>query len=280
MAVERLARAKINLALHVTGQRGDGYHLLDSLVAFAETGDTVRVEAAGCLSLTIDGPMASGLPVTDDNLVLRAARLFGVSHGAHIHLTKRLPIASGIGGGSADAAAALLALSDLWSLPLPPPETVLTLGADVPVCLSGRPARMQGIGEVVTPLTAPLPPAWAVLTNPGVAVSTPAIFRALAQKSNSALPETLGPWPDLSAFAQFLTAQRNDLAPPACALEPVITDVLTALTAQPGCALARMSGSGATCFGLFPSEPAANAAAEGLRRAHPGWWTTSARLSH
>ena len=279
MAVERLARAKINLALHVTGQREDGYHLLDSLVAFAEIGDTVRVARADSLSLTTSGPMAAGLPVGDANLVLRAARLFGADLGAAIHLTKRLPIASGIGGGSADAAAALLALSDLWSLPLPPPEAILTLGADVPVCLSGRPARMQGIGEIVTRLGAPLPDAWLVLTNPGVAVATPLIFRTLTHKTNPPLPESLGPWPDLSALAQVLKAQRNDLSPPACALEPVILEALADLVAQPDCALARMSGSGATCFGLFPSGPAAEAAAKALRRRHPDWWTASAALS-
>lgn len=279
MAVERLARAKINLALHVTGQRADGYHLLDSLVAFAETGDTLRVEPAEALSLSIDGPMAAGLPVSEDNLVLRAARLFGAGPGARIRLTKRLPVASGIGGGSADAAAALLALSELWSLPLPPPGAILSLGADVPVCLSGRAARMQGIGEEVTPLTAPLPPAWAVLTNPGVAVSTPSIFRALTCKTNPPLPEVLGPWPDLAALAATLMAQRNDLAPPACALEPLIPAAISALAAQPGCALARMSGSGATCFGLFADPSEAEAAAEALRRAHPRWWTVATRLS-
>jgi 4-diphosphocytidyl-2-C-methyl-D-erythritol kinase len=279
MAVERLARAKINLALHVTGQRSDGYHLLDSLVAFADIGDTVRVAPADGLRLTIEGPMASDLPVTEDNLVLRAARLFPGHLGAAIHLTKRLPIASGIGGGSADAAATLLALSDLWSLPLPPPEAILTLGADVPVCLSGRPAHMRGIGEIVEPLSAPLPPAWLVLANPGVAVSTPAIFRALTHKTSPPLTELPGSWPDVRALAQFLSAQRNDLAPAACALAPVITETLTALAATPGCALARMSGSGATCFGLFASEAAAKTAAEVLRRAHPNWWTASASLS-
>jgi 4-diphosphocytidyl-2-C-methyl-D-erythritol kinase len=280
MAVERLARAKINLALHVTGQRADGYHLLDSLVAFAEIGDTLRVESAEGLSLSIDGPMAASLPASDDNLVLRAARLFGAGLGAHIRLTKRLPVASGIGGGSADAAATLLALAELWSLPLPPPEAILSLGADVPVCLGGRAARMRGIGDKVTPLAAPLPPAWAVLTNPGVAVSTPAIFRALTCKTNAPLPAVLGPWPDLAALASALSEQRNDLAPPACALEPPIPAALAALSAQAGCALARMSGSGATCFGLFADPSEAESAAEALRRACPLWWTVATRLSH
>ena len=279
MAVERLARAKINLALHVTGQRADGYHLLDSLVAFAEIGDPVRVEPSDRLSLTIDGAMAAGLPVTDHNLTLRAARLFGTELGAAIRLTKRLPVASGIGGGSADAAATLLALSALWSRPLPSPEAILSLGADVPVCLAGHPARMRGIGERVEPLATPLPPAWLVLTNPGVAVSTPAIFRMLAEKTNPGLPDILGPWPDLAALARFLNAQRNDLSPPACALAPVIAEALAGLADQPGCACARMSGSGATCFGLFPSQAVATAAVGALRRARPTWWTISAALA-
>ena len=279
MAVERRARAKINLALHVTGLRADGYHLLDSLVAFADFGDTIRVQHSDGMSLSISGPMAADLPAPGDNLVLRAARLFGTDLGASIHLTKRLPVASGIGGGSADAAATLLALSALWSLPLPSAEAILSLGADVPVCLSGHPARMRGIGEKVEPLGTPLPPAWLVLTNPGVAVSTSAIFRMLAQKTNPALPGTLGPWSDLAALAQFLNALRNDLSPPACALAPVIAEALADLAAQADCACARMSGSGATCFGLFPTEAAAIAAAESLNRTHPKWWTRSALLS-
>ncbi len=276
MAVERLARAKVNLALHVTGQRSDGYHLLDSLVCFAEVGDTVSVEPADDLSLRIGGPMAGSLPVAEDNLVLRAARVLAPGRGARITLIKRLPVASGIGGGSADAAAALLALADLWGVALPPAEAVLALGADLPVCLAGRAARMRGIGELVEPLAAPLPEGWMALVNPGVGVSTPETFKRLARKDNPPLPE-LPALADLAALADFLADQRNDLMPPALTLAPAIGAALTGLRAQAGCQLARMSGSGATCFGLFAEEAAARAAAAAMQR--PGWWSVAARIA-
>lgn len=278
MAVERLARAKLNLALHVTGRRADGYHLLDSLVAFADLGDGIRVEPAPDLRLTIDGPMAAGLSAAEDNLVLRAARLMGAGRGAAIRLTKRLPVASGIGGGSADAAATLSALAELWGVPLPDPEAVLSLGADVPVCLGGLPARMQGIGEVVTPLATPLPPAALVLANPGVAVSTPEIFRRLTRRDNAPLPASLPRCADLGQLADFLSAQRNDLQPPAEALAPEIGTVIAALATQPGARIARMSGSGATCFALFDTRAEADAAAAWLRQAQPGWWVQAGML--
>lgn len=278
MTVSRLARAKVNLALHATGQRADGYHLLDSLVVFAETGDLIHARAAADLTLRIDGPMAAALPVQPDNLVLRAARALDPARGADLRLTKHLPVASGIGGGSADAAAALQALAELWGVALPGPAEVLALGADVPVCLAGRPARMEGIGEVVTPLAAPLPPAWLVLVNPGVAVSTPAIFKRLARKDNPPLTGDLA-WDDAANLARWLADQRNDLMPPAIALEPVIGTVLAGLEAQPGCLLARMSGSGATCFGLFGTEAPARAAEAALRSARPGWWVQAAAIA-
>ena len=184
MATKAFARAKINLALHVTGRRTDGYHLLDSLVAFADVGDHIIAEPAPTLSLHLTGPKSAGLSDTE-NLVLRAARALHPSLGAKLTLDKHLPVASGIGGGSADAAATLHALSDLWSLPLPSGDALLGLGADVPICLSGRSARMQGIGEHITPVT--LPKVWVVLANPGVAVSTPQVFAALQSRTNPAL---------------------------------------------------------------------------------------------
>lgn len=269
-----LAAAKINLCLHVTGQRADGYHLLDSLVVFAGVGDRLTFAPADDLRLTIGGPQAGNLPVTDDNLILRAARAFGPGLGAHIHLEKHLPIASGIGGGSADAAATLRGLSRLWGLPLPDAATVLALGADVPVCLLGKPLRMQGVGEVLTPLP-PLPPAHLVLVNPGVAVPTPAVFRALASKTNPPLP-AIPRFAGLPDFAAWLKAQRNDLEPPAIALAPVIAAAKAAIAAHPGCLLARMSGSGATCFGLFASADQAERAAQAIRQ--PGWWVAASAM--
>ncbi|PJF10126.1 4-(cytidine 5'-diphospho)-2-C-methyl-D-erythritol kinase [Pseudorhodobacter sp. MZDSW-24AT] len=272
MATE-FAPAKVNLTLHVTGQRADGYHLLDSLVVFADVGDRVSLRHDAALSLTITGPQAAALPVSDDNLVLRAARLMGGA--AAITLDKVLPVASGIGGGSADAAACLRALAQLGRA-LPTEAEVLRLGADVPVCLRGVPLRMQGVGEVLTVLP-PLPEAWLVLVNPGVGVATPAVFRGLARKDNPPMPE-LPPMAAAPALADFLHQMRNDLEPAAQAVAPVIGAVKAALAAQPGCLLARMSGSGATCFGLFGSAGAAEAAARAVQSAEPGWWVAPARM--
>ncbi|MFN4128830.1 MAG: 4-(cytidine 5'-diphospho)-2-C-methyl-D-erythritol kinase [Paracoccaceae bacterium] len=273
--VAEFAPAKINLTLHVTGQRADGYHLLDSLVVFADVGDRVSVQAADRLTLQIAGPQAAALPASDDNLVVRAARLMGAR--AAITLEKQLPVASGIGGGSADAAATLRALARLGQRALPDGPDVLTLGADVPVCLRGRPVRMQGVGDVLTPVP-PLPPAWLVLVNPGVAVATPQVFRGLMRKDNSPMPRDLPRLRSSAELAAFLQMMRNDMEPPALALAPVIGAVKSALTAQPGCMLARMSGSGATCFGLFGDGLSASAAARGVQAAHPGWWVAPAQM--
>lgn len=275
MAETEFAPAKINLCLHVTGRRADGYHLLDSLVVFAGVGDQVSGTLADPPSLSVEGPKAEGLTGEGDNLVLRAARAMGVS--ARIVLEKHLPVSSGIGGGSADAAATLRLLARLSGRALPEAAAVLALGADVPVCLAGRPARMTGIGEGLAPLP-PLPEVWLVLANPGVALSTPAIFRALARADNAPLPRDLPRLRSAADLAAFMMMQRNDLEPPALALEPVIGRVKAALSAQAGCLMARMSGSGATCFGLFADPLAAHAAARAIRAAEPGWWLADAPL--
>jgi 4-diphosphocytidyl-2-C-methyl-D-erythritol kinase len=267
------APAKVNLALHVTGRRADGYHLLDSLVVFPRVGDRVEAEPAAGLSLTVTGPFAGDLGDPGGNLVLRAARLMG--GGAALRLTKSLPVASGIGGGSADAAATLRLLARLGNAPLPPAEAVLGLGADVPVCLMARPCRVRGVGEELAPLA--LPPFWLVLANPGVPVATGAVFAGLSAPG--------GPMPALPGFTTaealfgFLAAQRNDLEPAAVALAPPIAQVRAALAARPGCRLARMSGSGATCFGLFTDRAPALAAAAALSRARPGWWIAAAECA-
>lgn len=276
---DAFAQAKINLTLHVTGQRPDGYHLLDSLVVFAAVGDTVRAEPAEALTLEIVGPQAGALPVTDDNLVLRAARAMGgAGRGARLVLEKRLPVASGIGGGSADAAATLTALAALWGAPLPDPATVLRLGADVPVCLGARAVRMAGVGEVLAPLAHPLPEGWLVLANPGVSVPTPPVFKALARKDNPPMPE-LPRFGSAAELAAFLATQRNDLEAPAISLAPEIARTRQALAALPGCLLARMSGSGATCFGLFADAEAAEAGARSLAAQEPRWWVEAARMT-
>ncbi len=275
MAVEAFAPAKINLTLHVTGQRADGYHLLDSLVIFAEVGDRLRAERADRFSLTLEGPMAAGLTTGEDNLALRAARLIGCP-GAALTLTKSLPLASGIGGGSSDAAATLRALAQLYGLPVPDRDRLLLLGADLPVCLTPGPQRMGGIGEHLQPLHG-LPDFAMVLVNPGVQVSTPAIFRTLTRKDGRPMPDPLPRFADLPALAAFLHTQRNDLEPPAIALAPVVGKVLTVLAAQPGCHLARMSGSGATCFGLFDTQAVADRAAAAISASYPDWWAVSTR---
>ncbi|MDP4033214.1 MAG: 4-(cytidine 5'-diphospho)-2-C-methyl-D-erythritol kinase [Pseudorhodobacter sp.] len=269
------APAKINLTLHVTGQRGNGYHLLDSLVVFADVGDRVTVTPAAELSLKITGSMAAGLSVGDDNLVLRAARSFG-GGGAAIRLDKVLPIAAGIGGGSADAAATLRALATLWQRPLPDATTVLALGADVPVCLAGRPVRMTGIGTGLAPIA--LPPAWLVLVNPGVAVPTAAAFANLARRDNAAMPRALPRLKGVAELAAFLRTMRNDLEAPALQIAPAIARCKSSLSSMSGCLIARMSGSGATCFGLFADPLAAAAAAHTLRVAEPGWWVAAAKM--
>ena len=274
--VQRIARAKVNLALHVVGRRADGYHLLDSLVAFADFGDVVTVEPAPSLSLSITGPMAADLSAGPDNLVLKAAQMLGSPLGAAITLEKRLPIASGIGGGSADAAATMQALGAIWGCALPDAGQVLALGADVPVCLAGQSCRMAGIGDQISPIA--LPPAHLVLVNPGVGLSTAAVFGALLCRDNPPLPPA-APMPDAVALAAYLGHCRNDLEAPALSLVPQIGAVLAALQGQTGCLLARMSGSGATCFGLFASASAAEAAATALRAQSAAWWVQATTMA-
>jgi len=277
MAIEEFAPAKVNLTLHVTGRRADGYHLLDSLVVFAEVGDVVRAAPSARLSLSLSGPFGTELEAGRDNLVLRAAGLIDPAGTAQLSLEKNLPVASGLGGGSADAAAALRALARLWGADLPAPERAARLGADVPVCLEGAPCRMRGTGERLDRLP-PLPPVTLVLVNPRLPLATAAVFAALAGRANPPMPE---PLPDLAGFdalLTFLAACRNDLEPAARRLMPAIAEVTAALAAQPGCRLARMSGSGATCFGLFAGRAAAEAAAAAIRRDRPAWWVAAAAV--
>lgn len=272
MRVEReFAPAKVNLALHVVGRRPDGYHLLDSLVVFPRIGDTVSARPADRTTLALTGPFAAGLEAEADNLVLRAARLSGCS--AEITLDKVLPVASGIGGGSADAAATLRLLARLHDRPLPDRDRVLALGADVPVCLSGRSCRMSGIGEEIRPVT--LPEFWILLVNPRIPVSTASVFRALARTGNAPLPPGLDAT-DFGGLCDLLRASRNDLEAPALAIAPPVAEVLERIGAMPGCGIARMSGSGATCFGVFARRREAEAARAAISAAEPGWWVEAA----
>ena len=280
----RAAPAKINLSLRVTGRRDDGYHELNGLIAFAAVGDRVTVEAAPGTSLTLTGPFAETLRGEGDNLVLRAAHRLAESWhrpgGAAITLDKQLPVAAGIGGGSADAAAALQALRVVWDLPVREADLArlaLDLGADVPICLHGRPAFVTGIGERISPAPA-LPPAWLVLVNPGVPLSTADVFRARPREVSPPAPPWTGAPPDAATLAAWLAEDRNDLEPTARRLVPEIDAVLTALRERPDCRLQRMSGSGATCFGLFAEAESAEHAAAHLAETHPAWWVRAGRL--
>ena len=281
--VHRAAPAKLNLYLHVVGKRADGYHLLDSLVAFADVHDTVSASPSSALSLAVAGPFARALAGEGDNLVLRAARKLaeagGVAPGVSLRLIKRLPVASGIGGGSADTAATLHAAAEILRVKLAPealPAIGLSLGADVPVCLMGRAAQMSGIGEIVT-LAPALPQAPLVLVNPLVPLPTPSVFKARQGPFSKAAPLCTAPR-DVRDLAEALAMRGNDLEQAAIAIVPAIAEILAALVTQPGCLLARMSGSGATCFALFASSDEAKSAELSLRRSGPGWWVKSSRL--
>jgi len=276
------APAKINLTLRVLGRRADGYHDIESLVAFAGVGDALTFTPGDDLALTVGGPTAAAAGDVANNLVLTAAhalaeRVAGLRLG-RFTLSKRLPVAAGLGGGSADAAAALRLLARANSLAPDDPNLVQAAratGADVPVCLDPRTRRMRGIGDILSdPLD--LPRLFALLVNPGVAVATADVFAALAappagQSAPAALPEG-------DALLAEVARGRNDLEAPAIELEPAIAVVLAVLRKLPGCRLARMSGSGATCFGLFDSSRAASAAARTLRVGYPAWWVRSTVL--
>jgi 4-diphosphocytidyl-2-C-methyl-D-erythritol kinase len=283
--ITEFAPAKINLTLHVTGRRADGYHLLDSLVAFADVGDGLLAVRSGVSSLTLEGPFGARVPADRDNLVMQAAALVSGAQGLAFRLEKRLPPASGIGGGSADAAAAIRAAirldaDDAGGMPARlaalDADAILGLGADMPVCLLSRPARMRGIGERLDYL--PFPEAPILLVNPGVEAPTGAVFAALATRDNPPMPGALPTWANVGDLARWLAGQRNDLETPARAVVPEIGAVLAALSAQPGALIARMSGSGATCFTLFPDLAAAQRAGAAISTAHPGWWVAAGRL--
>lgn len=278
------APAKLNLYLHVVGRRADGYHLLDSLVAFADIADEVGAAPAAALSLTLAGPFAAQLPPrVEDNLMWRAAQLLAAELGrppaAALRLVKNLPVASGIGGGSSDAAATLRALAALWQVASERSLAALAarLGADVPACLAARPLWLGGIGEEIAPAP-PLPPVSLVLANPGVALPTPQVFGHRHGAFSGPARFAAAP-ADAAALAALLAERRNDLTAAALALVPEIGAVLARLAAAEGALLARMSGSGATCFALFATPAAAAAAATRLQAEEPRWWVRAGRLT-
>jgi 4-diphosphocytidyl-2-C-methyl-D-erythritol kinase len=282
--VDELAPAKVNLDLCVLGRRDDGYHELDSVVVFVELADRLTFEPGDGLRLELGGPFAQALAGEAQNLVLRAAKLLagraGRGAGVRIRLEKHIPVAAGLGGGSADAAATLRGLDRLWGLGLDRAELrrlALGLGADVPACLESRPVRMRGIGERLEPLSgvAALP---LLLVNPGVPVPTGAVFARLEGRVAAPSQGPPAAFGDGGHLLAWLGASANHLEPSACALAPAIADVLQALRARPGCALARMSGSGATCFALFEAPSVLCAAEAALRARAPGWWLQATRI--
>ena len=281
--IKATAPAKVNLTLHVTGQRDDGYHLLDSLVVFAGVCDQLTATIAPELRINVSGPFSPGVPADDSNLMMRAAlalqRARGVELGAALTLEKHLPHAAGIGSGSSDAALTLAMLADLWKvapLATDAPE-VVALGADVPVCLNApAPTRMTGIGETLSSVTR-LPDCAMVLVRPPVDVPTADVFKGLASRDGSAmddLPDGL----DYEGFAAWLAAQRNDLQNAAQSIAPPISEALEALQSQAVVSYAGMSGSGATCFGLVKDMATARQVARRLQVAHMNWWVAPAAL--
>jgi 4-diphosphocytidyl-2-C-methyl-D-erythritol kinase len=282
-----LAPAKVNLTLRILGRRADGYHELESLVVFAGCGDHLAFDVGPSLDLTVGAPTAGQSGAVADNLVLRATKgladkVPGLTVGSFA-LTKELPAGAGLGGGSADAAAALRLLADANGLSLDDPRVIAVAratGADVPVCLDPRPRVMRGIGDV---LAAPLalPKLGIIIVHPGIAMPTPPVFKALGLTPGErwAAGAAAGPVPDeREALLAWLAGERNDLEPPAIGIAPAIADVIRAIAALPECRLARMSGSGSACFGLFDTEAAAAGAVRDLAAAHPGWWARASSI--
>ena len=283
------APAKVNLTLHVLGRRADGFHALESLVAFSRGGDTLALTLGEPLALSIEGPSAAASGRLEDNLVLRAANHFakhfpGAKLGA-FHLVKRLPVAAGLGGGSSDAAAALRLLARANAIASGDAgvmEAARATGADVPVCLMRRARIMRGVGDELGPLLA-LPPLIGLLVNPGVPIATKEVFTLMKIAPGTATgfgghPE-FSPNMPLDALIAALRKGRNDMEAAACLLAPVIGDVLAVVAAAPGCHLARMSGSGATCFALFKNCRSAARAKKAIFRAHPAWWAKTCVLN-
>lgn len=282
--VTEAAPAKVNLALHVTGRRPDGYHELESLVVFADVADELVATPARRDSLRVTGPFADAAGSGDSNLVARAVAAFRarwperLSAGLDIELRKNLPVAAGLGGGSADAAAALRLLASLDDEPIPLAElqkVALTLGADVPACLVSRPCEIRGVGEIVHLLPS-FPELHLVLVNPLKPVVTADVFRRLQSRENPPMPQLQQPLTRPAQLGLWLAETRNDLEPPAIALLPVIGDLLARMTQVDGCMLSRMSGSGGTIFGLFASAAKAHHAAHELRALWPSYWVAAA----
>lgn len=274
------ANAKLNLALHLVGKRADGYHRMESLVCFLTLADTLTIAPAETLQLSIRGDFADACADPEQNLVMRAAQALqaaaGIRLGASITLEKRIPVGGGLGGGSADAAAALRGLNAFWACGFSNDALMalaLTLGADVPMCLNAKPAVAQGIGEIITPLRAPLPRMALVLVHPRTPLLTAEVFRRTGPIAADCTLPDVPESSDFAAWMTYLRTTRNDLETAAIAVAPVVGDVLAALrTAEPSPALVQMTGSGACCFAIYATTEEATAASAQLRGQHPDWW--------
>lgn len=282
------AAAKVNLALHIVGRRDDGFHLLESLIGFTEIIDHITLTASDDISLDVSGPEQKALADTDDNLVIRAACLVkdhvSGTGGVHVALAKHIPVAAGLGGGSADAAATVQGCETLWNItstvPIEDATLAARLGADVPVCRFGRSAWVSGIGERVSPAPS-WPDLWMILVNPGIPVATTKVFQAFSgQFTKPEIQNGTGPTWSLSVgdFIDYLASRENSLTDAALSIAPVIAEVLAVLSAAPDCLLTRMSGSGPTCFGLFDSETKAQNAAKTIDEKKSEWWVRATRL--
>ncbi|MCD7059278.1 4-(cytidine 5'-diphospho)-2-C-methyl-D-erythritol kinase [Pelagibacterium xiamenense] len=283
MRLTETAPAKVNLALHVTGRREDGFHTLHSLCVFTELADLVSAESARNDALSISGPFGGDLPNGRSNLVVRTVEKFrarfpdALQSGIALHLEKHVPVAAGLGGGSADAAAVIRLLAQMTDEDIPDADLfalAATLGADVPMCLFSRPCEVLGIGETLKPVSA-FPALHLVLVNPREAVATPDVFRRLKSRSNPPMPQLPRSIDRAAMLSLWLADTRNDLEPPAREIVPAIAEITEAIAATQNCVLARMSGSGATCFGLYGSAAAAHQAAHDLREKLQGYWVAA-----
>ena len=279
MKARAFAPAKINLSLHVTGRRSDGYHLIDSIVGFAGIGDCVSTTCSEVSGLTVCGPYSDETPVDRTNLVTQVADMVWPDKPVQVHLEKNLPVASGIGGGSADAAACFRALECLSATTIGPDTSaqLLKIGADIPMCVNSVPARIGGIGDRIAPIPS-LPKFPVVLVNPLVSVSTASVFEALRMRENAKMRDVPDDFSDAPKVLHWLKDQRNDLQDAAVSLVPDIGLVLSRISATSGCRLSQMSGSGATCFGIYDSAASADNAAIAITRQNPDWWVVSTQL--
>ncbi len=277
MELKRIAPAKVNLALHVLARRADGYHEISSLVAFTALGDRLTIAPSRSRGLTVQGPFADRVPHDESNLVAQALRSLGCEDEVTITLDKQLPVEAGLGGGSSNAATAMQMTARLLGLDLPAPPSTLTLGCDIPACLHGQPALVGGLGEQITPVPS-IPNFFSVLVFPMFPLPTKDVYQALTKPCGQALdmPPTGN---NRAAFISWLREQANDLEAAAITLEPRIRDVIATIRATSGCLLARMSGSGAACFGLYDNRSDAVRATRSIATSHAHWWVRGTRLA-